>query len=61
MGLKIFLKGCEVSKTKLIHFSTDYVFDGESSIPYIETDPPNPKTIYGLSKLKKGRFYSTKF
>lgn len=34
----------------LIHFSTDYIFDGKNSSPYHEDDPPNPLNIYGLSK-----------
>ncbi len=36
---------------KLIHLSTDYVFDGNSSIPYTETDATNPQNAYGISKL----------
>lgn len=36
----------------LIHFSTDYVFDGHKTMPYTELDTPNPLTRYGLSKLK---------
>jgi dTDP-4-dehydrorhamnose reductase len=35
----------------LIHYSTDYVFDGEKGSPYVETDYPNPINTYGLSKL----------
>ncbi|MGK2956864.1 MAG: dTDP-4-dehydrorhamnose reductase [Acidimicrobiales bacterium] len=35
----------------LCHISTDYVFDGTKSAPYVEWDEPNPQSIYGHSKL----------
>ncbi|BAZ11074.1 dTDP-4-dehydrorhamnose reductase [Calothrix sp. NIES-4071] len=35
----------------IIHYSTDYVFDGESNIPYTESNEPNPQNIYGKTKL----------
>ena len=37
---------------KLIHLSTDYVFDGKNYKPYVESDKTNPVNFYGISKLK---------
>ncbi len=39
----------------IIHLSTDYVFDGTKSDPYLETDPINPQSAYGRSKAKGER------
>jgi dTDP-4-dehydrorhamnose reductase len=35
----------------LVHYSTDFVFDGAASQPYTETDRPNPRSVYAASKL----------
>ncbi len=35
----------------LIHFSTDYIFDGSKGMPYVEEDAPNPINVYGQTKL----------
>lgn len=42
---------CERLGAALVHFSTDYVFDGAKRAPYVEDDAPNPLSAYGESKL----------
>ena len=42
---------CRDKRARLIHFSTDYVFDGGKREPYVESDSANPISVYGESKL----------
>ena len=44
-------RACKKASASLVHVSTDYVFDGSKGSPYEEDDEPNPKTVYGASKL----------
>jgi dTDP-4-dehydrorhamnose reductase len=48
---KLLAEICSEKKAKLIHFSTDYVFDGEKREPLVETDAAKPISVYGKSKL----------
>lgn len=47
---------CAAKTAKLIHFSTDYVFDGEKHEPYIEEDVAKPISVYGESKRAGEKF-----
>lgn len=44
-------RAAEAVNAMLLHISTDYVFAGDKSEPYIESDMPSPKSVYGQSKL----------
>jgi dTDP-4-dehydrorhamnose reductase len=44
-------RACRRLDALLVHFSTDYVFDGKSRQPYLETDLPGPQNVYAVSKL----------
>ena len=49
-GVEFLAKACRNTGCKLIHISTDYVFNGLATTPYRETDPVDPLGIYGASK-----------
>lgn len=48
---------CRESGARLLHFSTDHVFDGRKPTPYVEDDLPRPLSAYGISKLA-GELYA---
>ena len=53
---RILAEICRDKNAKLIHFSTDYIFDGGKREPYIENDPANPISVYGESKRAGEKF-----
>ncbi len=50
-GVLTLARAARATGAVLVHYSTDFVFDGETSRPYTESDPPSPQSNYGLSKL----------
>lgn len=48
---EVIAEECLRARAILVHFSTDYVFDGSKTGPYLESDLPNPLNVYGRSKL----------
>lgn len=52
VGAGLLAAVCKSFKTKLIHISTDYVFDGTGSVPYKEEDATQPVNYYGVTKLE---------
>lgn len=50
-GPRVLAEEAARSGAVLVHYSTDYVFDGSKSTPYVEEDVPNPLNVYGATKL----------
>lgn len=51
LAVKHMAEVAKAQQIKLVHISTDYVFDGTNHKPYVETDVPNPQSVYGQTKL----------
>ncbi|WP_179318045.1 dTDP-4-dehydrorhamnose reductase [Winogradskyella helgolandensis] len=52
LGVVHLIEACKKHDAKFIHVSTDYVYDGMNCQPYVETDPTQPKSVYGETKLE---------
>lgn len=52
IGVENLAENCKKHNTTLIHLSTDFVFDGVKLTPYSENNIPNPKNVYGQTKLE---------
>ena len=56
LGPKYMAEAAESIGAKLVHISTDYVFDGQATEPYTESSIPNPVSVYGSTKLAGDKF-----
>ena len=50
-GVRVLARAAETSGATLVHYGTDFVFDGRTARPYTEEDLPSPLSVYGTSKL----------
>jgi len=50
-GVRALARAASAHHATLVHYSTDFVFDGKADVPYVETDGPNPQSVYAASKL----------
>lgn len=51
LGPKYLARACHATGAAMVQVSTDYVFDGTKTTPYVESDLPNPQSVYGSTKL----------
>jgi dTDP-4-dehydrorhamnose reductase len=51
VAVKRMAQACTAAGARLVHFSTNYVFDGRRDQPYSEADLPSPRSVYAMSKL----------
>jgi len=60
IGAMNLAKVCQDLNTRLVHYSTDYVFDGKKQKPYTEDDRPNPLSVYANTKLS-GEYFALNY
>ncbi len=56
MGPKYLAETCAANNAFMVHVSTDYVFDGAATEPYVETDPISPNSVYGRTKAEGEKY-----
>ena len=60
LGALNLARACQGAGVRLLHYSTDYVFDGEKRKPYVEEDRPNPLNVYANTKLS-GEYFALNY